>query len=63
MLSPKPLDLVDTGDIAKMLGVTRAHVTNRLSKRPDFPRPAVNLSQRLRRWRREDVLKLVVGRA
>jgi predicted DNA-binding transcriptional regulator AlpA len=53
-------DLVDTGDIARMLGVTRAHVTNRLSKRPDWPKPAVDLSQRLRRWRREDVLKLVL---
>jgi hypothetical protein len=56
------LDLVDTGEIARMLGVTRAHVTNRLSKRPDWPKPAVDLSQRLRRWRREDVLRLVVGR-
>ena len=55
-------DLVDTGDIANMLGVTRAHVTNRLSKRPDWPKPVMNLSQRLRRWKREDVLKVVKGK-
>lgn len=56
----KTLDLIDTQEIARMLGVTRAHVTNRLTKRPDFPKPAVNLSQRLRKWKREDVLRMVV---
>lgn len=47
--------LVDTGDIARMLGVTRATVTDRISKRADFPKPAVNLSQRLRKWRLDEV--------
>jgi predicted DNA-binding transcriptional regulator AlpA len=42
--------LIDTGDIAALLGVTRAHVTDRLSKREDFPRPVVNISRKLRRW-------------
>ena len=56
------LDLIDTSEIARMLGVTRAHVTNRLTKRPDFPPPAVNLSQRLRKWKREDVLKVIMGK-
>jgi predicted DNA-binding transcriptional regulator AlpA len=55
------LDLIDTKEIARLLGVTRAHVTNRLTKRPDFPAPAVNMSQRLRKWRRDDVLKMIVS--
>jgi predicted DNA-binding transcriptional regulator AlpA len=47
--------LIDTAKIAQLLGVTREHVTDRLTKRPDFPRPAVNLSRRLRRWSEADV--------
>jgi predicted DNA-binding transcriptional regulator AlpA len=45
---------VTTKDIAEALGVTRAYVTDKLTKRPDFPKPAVDLSQRLRRWNRRD---------
>ncbi len=55
------VDLIDTKEIARLLGVTRAHVTNRLTKRPDFPAPAVNISQRLRKWRKDDVLKMISG--
>jgi predicted DNA-binding transcriptional regulator AlpA len=47
--------LIDTGDIAQMLGVTREHVTNRLTKRPDFPKPAVNISRKLRKWSEDEV--------
>lgn len=52
-----PSDLMDTQEIAKLLGVSRPHVTGRLTKRPDFPRPVLDLSRRLRKWRRTDVLK------
>jgi hypothetical protein len=31
----------------------------RIIKRPDFPKPAINLSQRLRKWKREDVMKFL----
>lgn len=48
--------LMDTAAIAEALRVTRAHVTDRLTKRPDFPRPVVNASQRLRLWDAESVL-------
>lgn len=48
--------LIDTKQIADMLGCTREHVTNRLTKRPDFPTPRVNLSQRLRRWSEAEVV-------
>ena len=50
-------DLLDTKDIAQMLGVTRAHCVGRIVKRPDFPKPAVAVSQRLKRWRKAEVLK------
>ena len=49
-------DWLDTADIAAMIGLTREYVTDVLIKRPKFPKPVVNLSQRLRRWEREDVL-------
>jgi predicted DNA-binding transcriptional regulator AlpA len=49
-------DLLDTADIADLLKCTREHVTDRLTKRADFPRPRVNLSQKLKRWAREDVV-------
>lgn len=50
-------DLIDTANIAAMLGISRAWVVNNVTKRPDFPKPRVNLSQRLRRWSRADVSK------
>jgi predicted DNA-binding transcriptional regulator AlpA len=54
-------DLVDTKQIAQLLGITRAHCVGRIIKRPDFPKPAINLSQRLRKWKRQDILKWVQG--
>ena len=49
-------DWMSTGDIAKLIGLSRAHVTDVITKRPDFPKPVVNLSERLRRWDRDDVM-------
>jgi predicted DNA-binding transcriptional regulator AlpA len=46
---------VDTAGIAAMLGCTRGHVTDRLTKRPDFPKPFINISQKMRYWRLSDV--------
>lgn len=46
---------MDTADIAALLGVTREHVTDRLTKRVDFPKPYINVSRRLRYWRTSDV--------
>lgn len=48
-------DTINTGEIAQLLGCTRHHVTARLSKRPDFPAPVINVSQKLRAWAKEDV--------
>lgn len=50
-------DLVGTKEIAMFLGITRAHCVGRIIKRVDFPAPALNVSQRLRKWRKTDVLK------
>lgn len=53
---------VDTADIARMLGLSREHVTDRLTKRPDFPRPVINISSRTRKWSERDVLAFVQGK-
>jgi predicted DNA-binding transcriptional regulator AlpA len=58
-LNPLANDLIDTSIIARMLGVTRAWATSSITKQPGFPKPRINLSQRLRRWSREDVTKWV----
>ena len=36
---------IDTEGIAPLLGLTRQHVTDRLTKRRDFPRPVIDLSR------------------
>lgn len=50
------MDLIGTGDIADMLGLNREHVTSRVTKRPDFPAPALVLSRKTVRWDRAAVL-------
>jgi predicted DNA-binding transcriptional regulator AlpA len=48
--------LLDFDDIAAMLGVSRGTARDKLTKRPDFPKPTVRISQRIQRWSRDDVL-------
>lgn len=55
--------LLDTGQIAKLLGLKRTYVTDKLTKQPDFPAPRVNRSQRLRRWAESDVLAWASGQS
>jgi len=52
---------IDTAGIAKLIGCTRAHVTNRITKRLDFPKPIINLSTRTRAWRLSDVQRYIQG--
>lgn len=54
-------ETIDTREIADMLGLSREYVTDRLTKRPDFPKPVMNRSQRMRRWVRADVMKWAFG--
>lgn len=42
--------LVSLDDISALLQAPRPYVRDTLVKRPDFPRPAVALSQKMRRW-------------
>jgi len=50
-----------TEEIAKLLGVSRKHVTDRIVTRPDFPAPIIKLSQRTRQWAQSDVLDYLRG--
>lgn len=45
---------VDTADIAEDLELGRKYVTDRLVKRPDFPSPVINLTQKTRKWARAE---------
>jgi len=47
-------DLIGTMDISQRLNLEHAYVRDRVVKRPDFPRPKLSLSQKCRRWSRED---------
>lgn len=49
------MNLLTLDDIAAMLSAKRPLVRDRIVKRPDFPRPAVSLSQKTRRWSKVDV--------
>ena len=60
-MSGDKLNLIGTKEVARMLGVSQAHATNCLTKRPDFPKPAVGITQRLRKWRAEDVTAWALG--
>lgn len=51
------MQLIDTKDIAELLGLTRDYVTDRLTKQPGFPKPKINISQKTRRWCREEILQ------
>ena len=51
--------MIGTREIADMLGVTREYATDRITKRPDFPKPALALNQKLVRWEESDVLRWI----
>ncbi len=51
------METLSTQDIANLLRVTRQHVTDRLTKRHDFPKPIIKVSQKTKLWAREDVLR------
>lgn len=47
-------DLLTIDDMSVTLNLSREYVRDRLVKRPDFPRPKLSLSQKCRRWCRDD---------
>jgi predicted DNA-binding transcriptional regulator AlpA len=54
-------EFVGTGEIAEIFGLSRSHIVGRITKRPDFPRPVINISQRVRKWLRSDVEAWALG--
>lgn len=50
------MTLIDTTAISEMLCLSVRHVRERLVNEPHFPRPAIQLSIKTRRWDRADVL-------
>lgn len=50
-------ELMTSKDISTLLGVCHRHCVDRIIKRPDFPRPTINISRRIKRWSRTDILK------
>ena len=49
------MSLLTLDDITTMMQMRREYVRDRLTKRPDFPRPALSISQKSRRWNARDV--------
>lgn len=47
-------ELIGITEICERLNLTRDYVRDRLVKRVDFPRPSLALSQKCRRWNRDD---------
>ncbi len=50
------IELIGTAEIAQLLGVSRTYTTDRVTKRPDFPKPVIVVSQKIKRWDRREVL-------
>lgn len=53
---------IDSAMAAQILGISRQHFTDRISKRPDFPPPVTVISRRTKRWRYSDVLRFKEGK-
>lgn len=56
-------ELITLDDIAKMYRTSRRWARDVLVKRPDFPRPALSMSQKTRRWRLSDVQHWITTKA
>lgn len=48
--------------IAARYQVKRRTVVDQWTKRPDFPRPVVNISRKVRAWKAEDVEQWAKGK-
>lgn len=49
------MNLVNTSDISNLLGLSVRHVREKVVTAPHFPRPAVQISIKTRRWDMADV--------
>lgn len=50
---------VTRADIAQMTGWSYRHVAERITKKPDFPKPVIRLSTQNVRWSEADVREWV----
>jgi hypothetical protein len=50
------IETMNTAEIAELLRMQQRQVTDRLIKRPDFPKPWFGRCRNQRLWRKEDVL-------
>ena len=50
------MKLLTIDDLASLYCVSRRYARDKLVKDPDFPPPAFNRSQKMRRWLESDVL-------
>ena len=57
------MNLIDLTEIATMTHLPRRYVRDRLVKSGGFPAPALSLSQRIRRWDRQDVAEWIERQA
>lgn len=55
MIQTEYLPLLTIDDIASRIGERREYVRDKLVKRADFPRPALVLSQKIRKWSASDL--------
>lgn len=53
------IETMNTAEIAELLRMQQRQVTDRLIKRPDFPKPWFGRCRNHRLWRKEDVLAWV----
>lgn len=53
------MTLLDIDGIAAILKIPRTRVRDVVVKRPDFPKPAVTISQKTRRWLLEDIQRWI----
>lgn len=48
-------ELLTTKEIADLFCFSRAYVTDKVVKRPDFPKPEIKLNRKTRKWRADEV--------
>lgn len=47
-------ELMDLSDIANLLKLSKPYVRDKIVKRSDFPRPALFISQKVKKWSQKD---------
>lgn len=56
----KSITAIDTKGIAEIFGCSRKHATDRITKHPNFPKPIINYSQKMRYWNKEEVINFAM---